>query len=61
MIAIDLSKELALNADPKPIQKINFTANLDREEQTAMYFEEAKETILDISQRTVRVLEFNLF
>ena len=61
MIAIDLSKQLALNADPKPIQKINFTANLDREEQTAMYFEEAKETILDISQRTVRVLEFNLF
>ena len=61
MIAIDLSKQLALNADPKPIQKLNFTANLDREEQTAMYFEEAKETILDISQRTVRVLEFNLF
>ena len=61
MIAIDLSKQLALNADPKPIQKLNFTANLDREEQTAMYFEEAKETILDFSQRTVRVLEFNLF
>ena len=61
MIAIDLSKQLALNVDPKAKRKINFTANLDREEQATMYFEEAKETILDISQRTVRVLEFNLF
>ena len=38
MIAIDLSKQQALDADPKTIQKINFTANLSREGQTAMYF-----------------------
>ena len=31
MIAIDLSKTQALHADPKPIQQINFTANLNRD------------------------------
>ena len=30
MIAIDLSKQKALDADPRAIQQINFTANLDR-------------------------------
>ena len=34
MIAIDLSKQQALDADPKAIQQINFTANLDRENNT---------------------------
>ena len=44
MIAIDLSKQQALDADPKEIQQINFTGNLDGAGQTAMYFiiEEAK-------------------
>ena len=28
MIAIDLSKQQALDADPKPIKQINFTGNL---------------------------------
>ena len=58
MIAIDLIKQQALGADPKEIQQINFTGNLDRAENTTMFFiiEEAKETILDFSQETVRVL-----
>ena len=30
MIAVDLSKQQALDADPKSIQQMNFTANLDR-------------------------------
>ena len=30
LIAIDLSKQQALDADPTTIQRINFTANLDR-------------------------------
>ena len=44
MIATDLSKQRGLDADPKAIQKINFTANLDREGNTRFYFilEEAK-------------------
>ena len=58
MIAIDLSKRQVFDADPRAIQQINFTANLDRAENTTMFFiiEEAKETVLDISQRTVKVL-----
>ena len=30
LIAVDLSKQQVLDADPKAIQQINFTANLDR-------------------------------
>ena len=30
MITIDLSKQQALDADPRAIQQINFTENLDR-------------------------------
>ena len=58
MIAIDLSKQQALDADPKAIQQINFTGNLDRAEGATMFFiiEEAKETVLDFSQGTVKVL-----
>ena len=58
MIAIDLSKQQALDADPKEIQQTNFTANLDQARQAAMHFiiEEAKETVLDFLQGTVRVL-----
>ena len=58
MIAVDLSKQQALDADSRAIQQINFTANLDRAGNTRVYFilEEAKETILDFSQGTVKVL-----
>ena len=58
MIAVDLSKQQALDADPRAIQQINFSSNLDRARNTRFYFilEEAKETILDFSQGTVKVL-----
>ena len=58
MIAVDLSKQQVLDADPRAIQQINFTANLDRAGNTRIYFilEEAKETILHFSQGTVKVL-----
>ena len=58
MIAIDLSKQQALDADPRAIEQINFRANLDRARYTTMLFiiEEAKETVLDFSQGTVKVL-----
>ena len=47
MIAVDLSKQQVPDADPKAIQQINFTANLDRAGNTRIYFilEEAKETV----------------
>ena len=55
MVAIDLSKQQALDADPRAIQQINFTANLDGAENTTMFFitEEAKETVLDFSSFTL--------
>ena len=58
MIVVDLSRQQALDADPRAIQQINFAANLDRAGNTRAYFilEEAKETILDFSQGTVKVL-----
>ena len=58
MIVVDLSKQQALDADPKAIQQINFTANLDRAGNTRIYFilEEAKETVFEFSQGTVKVL-----
>ena len=48
-LAVDLSKQQALDADPKAIQQINFTANLDRAGNTRLYFilEEAKETVFE--------------
>ena len=58
MIAVDLSKQQGLDADPKAIQQINLTANLDRTGRTKLYFifEEAKETVFEFSQGTVNVL-----
>ena len=58
MVAIDLSKQQALDADPTAIQHISFTANLDRDGNTTMFFiiDEAKGTVLDFSQGTVKVL-----
>ena len=58
MTALNLSKQQALDADPRANQQISFTANLDRASNTRIYFilEDAKETKLDFSQGTVKVL-----
>ena len=58
MIAIDLSRQNELDADPRAIQQINFTANLDRTGNTTIFFiiEEAKETVFEFSQGTAKVL-----
>ena len=60
LIAIDLSKQQKLDADPKAIQQINFTGNLDWAEGAMMFFitEEAKEIVLDFSKGIVKVLWF---
>ena len=63
MTTIDLSKQQSIDADPKAIQQIYFKTNLNRDEDandnTSMFFivEEAKETVLDFSQRTL-ILSF---
>ena len=58
IIPVDLSKQQALDADPRAIQEINFKANLDRDGNTRFYFilEEVKETIFEFSQGTIKVL-----
>ena len=58
MIAVDLSKQQALDADPKAIQRINFTVNLDRAGNTIISFilEKAKGTVFDFSQGIVKAL-----
>ena len=57
LIAIDLSKQQKLDADPKAIEQIDFTGNLEEDNATIFFIiEKANESILDFSQGTVRVL-----
>ena len=58
MIGIDLSKRQELDPDPREIQQINFTANLDRAKNIRPFFilKETKENVLDFSQGPVKVL-----
>ena len=55
---IDLSNQQVLDADLKAIQQINFSGNINQREGGTTFFiiEEAKETILDFWQGTIRVL-----
>ena len=58
IIAINLRKQQAFDADSKSIHQIKFNANLDRGGNTIIIFivEESKEMTLDYSQGTVKVL-----
>ena len=63
LIAIDLSKQQKLDAEPKEIQKINFVGNkkkqTNRKNATIIFIiEEAKETVLNFSKGTIKVLWF---
>ena len=60
MIAIDLSNQQALDSDPKVIQQINFTANLENQSTMLFIIEEAKEIVLDFSQGTEKYSNFIL-
>ena len=53
LIAIDLSKQHPLDSDPKAIQQINFTRNLEPNRNTTMFFI-IKETILVFSKKNGR-------
>ena len=56
MTAIDLSIQQALDLDPKAIQQTNFTRDLENNFSIFFIIEEAKESILDFSQGTLKVL-----
>ena len=49
MIVVDLCKQLSLDGDPKTINQIDFSRNLDEPGNIIVFFitEEAKETVLD--------------
>ena len=58
LFAINLSKQQKVEVDPKAKQKINFTGNITRTKGATMFFfiEKAKETVLDFSKGTVKVV-----
>ena len=58
IIAVDLSRQQELDADPRAIQQISVTANLERAGDTRVYFisEQSKEAKLNFRQGTVKVL-----
>ena len=58
VIAIYLSKQKKLDADPKATQQINFTGNLEKNASISSFIKEVKETILSFSRGTVKVLWF---
>ena len=55
MMAIDLRKQQAPDADPKAIQKNNFTENLENNAKLFFIIEEVKGTVLDFLQGIVKV------
>ena len=56
LIAADLSKQKALDADPKAIQQIIFTGKTDYQIRVYYILEQSKETILEFSKGTTKVL-----
>ena len=63
LISIDLSKQQKLDANPKVIQLIDLPRNLDWVPNTQLFLviEEEKETVLNFSKGTVKVLWFYFF
>ena len=55
LIAVDLSKQKALDADPKAIQQIIFTGKTDNRIRPYYIFEKSKETILQFSEGTTKL------
>ena len=56
LIAIDVSKQKALDADPKAIQQIIFTGEAPNNTIRIYYIlEQSKETILEFSKGTTKV------
>ena len=56
LIAADLSKQKALNADSRAIQQIIFTGKTDNTIRVYYILEQSKETILEFSKGTAKVL-----
>ena len=55
LIAVDLSKQKALDADSRAIQQIIFTGKTDNQIRVYYILEQSKETILKFSKGTTKV------
>ena len=55
LITADLSKQKALDADPKAIQQIIFTGETDNQIRVYYILQQSKETILEFSKGTTKV------
>ena len=55
LVAIDLSKQKELDADPRAIQQIQFKCEFDVESMIYIILEKSKETILEFYKGTVNV------
>ena len=58
MIAIDLCKHQALDANPKARQQINFTRNLEQQSTIFFIIKEAKKKILDFDKELYQYSNF---
>ena len=56
LIAVDLSKQKALDADSRAIQQIVFTGKTDNQIRVYYILEQSKETILEFAKGTTKVL-----
>ena len=61
LIAIDLSKQQKLDADPKAIQQINSTGNIEKDTFLFFVIEEAKQTVLDFLKKQWKNYDFISF
>ena len=55
LLAVDLSKQKVLDADPRAIQQIEYKYMLGTNSTTYWIFEKSKETILEFYKGTVKV------
>ena len=56
LIAVDLSKQKELDADPRAIQQIEFYGMLDTNAQLCTVSEKSKETLLEFYKETAKIL-----
>ena len=56
IIAVDLSKEKELDADPRPIQQIEFLGTLDANSYVLTVVEHSKETVLEFFKGTGKII-----
>ena len=55
LIAVDLSKQKELDADPRAIQQIEFIGNLPNAENLFFVLEQSRETTLDFFKGTAKI------